>query len=148
MDTFQEKKIAIRTEALEETQRGAILEIAFKGVHDHSWPHGKRIRSFVEEEILRIRPAAVVFNFREYRYDFGNEIADPIMVACLGRKHRAPLPFAIIAEGITSHSLKSLFRFSKLETVFPYAFFGAVEDGCAFLRSLLGQVDSPPSPKG
>jgi hypothetical protein len=147
MGAFQEKKITIRTEILEETERGAILEIAFKGIHDHNWPHGRKIISFVTEEILRIKPSAVLFNFLEYRYDFGNEIADPIMAACFGREHHAPLPFAIVAQGITSRSLKSLFRFSKLETVFKYGFFEAVVDGWAFLRNVLDQVEPLASPQ-
>lgn len=148
MGVFQEKELTIRVQILEETEKGAILEIAFKGIHDHNWPHGRRINSFVKEEVRKINPAAIVFNFVEYRYDFGNEIADPILVAPLACEHPAALPFAIVAEGITSRSLKSLFAPSKLETVFKYEFFEAVGAGCAFLQRVLSRVDSPPKPEG
>jgi hypothetical protein len=146
MGVLQEGELTIRTRILEEKGKGAILEIAFKGLHDHTWPHGKRMNRFVAEEVRKRKPAALMFNFVEYRYDFGNEIADPILAALRVRKRPAILPFAIIATGATSRSLKNLLGLSNWNIVFEYEFFEAVEAGFAFLRRALSQAGDAPGP--
>ncbi len=138
MGVFEKELLAIRARVLEETGRGAILEISFHGAHDHNWPHGGEIRTFVTAEVRNIRPAAIVFEFAEYRYEFGNEIADPILAAVIACGPSACPPIAIVAKGNTSKALQSLLEASKLGSIFQYEFFDTPVAARAFLHRALG----------
>jgi hypothetical protein len=58
---------------LEATPQGTILEVAFSGVHEHGV--GLQVGKYVEETVHQINPAAVVLNFLEFEYAFGDDIA-------------------------------------------------------------------------
>jgi len=148
MGVLEEKSLLIRTQILETTDEGTIMEITFKGVHDHHWPYGGKIRDFIKAEVLDKEPAAVIFDFSEYEYEFGNEIGDPLMAMQMARKPPVFIPFAIIAHGTTARSLMSLSRGSGLERIFKFGFFEDVEAGLAFLRKEMDKTGSPSGPGG
>ena len=65
MGRFEAEDLVIQTRILEETERGAIQEISFTGIHHHHWPDrttGPRIQAFMESEIREARPAACLFD--------------------------------------------------------------------------------------
>ena len=66
-------QVRCRNSILEATPRGTILEVAFSGVHEHGV--GLQVGKYVEETVHRTNPAAVVLNFLEFEYVFGNDIA-------------------------------------------------------------------------
>jgi len=148
MSIYEEKNLLIQTRILEETDRGTIQEIAFKGIHDHLWPAGWRIQEFIKEEVRKVMPDACLFDFLEYEYEFGNEIAGPIMAPMLA--HGAPpfAPIAIVAQGNTARSLKSLFVGCNLGKVAEIEFFEDSASGCAFLHGVLDARKRPLTPEG
>jgi hypothetical protein len=137
MGIFEAKNLLIRTQILEATDKGTIMEIAFEGVHEHHWPYGGKIRDYIKAEVLDKEPAAAIFDFSEYEYEFGNEIGDPFMAMLMAREPPVFIPFAIIAHGTTARSLTSLFRVSGLERIDKFGFFEDREAGLAFLRKVL-----------
>jgi len=58
MPCFEDKNILVSTRAIGEPGRRPILEISFKGVHDHLWPAGKKTHELIEAEVRRVGPAA------------------------------------------------------------------------------------------
>ncbi len=148
MALFEDKNLVIRTRVLDDTKGRLIQEIAFIGIHDHFWPAGRKIREFVEGEIRKVDPAACLFDFLGYDYEFGNEIADPIMVAILARGAPPFPPIAIVAQSGTARSLKSLFALCNLEKITEVDFFEDSTNGCAFLRGVLDARKKPPASMG
>ena len=136
MGAFAADNLTIKTVILEGPGTNVILKITFSGTHDHLWPHGHEIDAFIKEETNAVGPAACLFDFLDYRYEYGNEIGGPIMAACIDPARQAIRDFAIAATGTTAIRLKSLFAGSNLEKVFRFGFFDNSEDGLAFLRSL------------
>src|SRR5512137_2447690 len=116
MAIFEAKDLVIRTDAVDDAKRGIRIEISFSGIHEHHWPAGAgtKIQEFVEGEIRRVRPAACLYDFLGYDYSWGNEIGGPIMAALL-YGGAPPPPIAIVAQGRTARSLKSLFAVSMLD---------------------------------
>jgi|GEM_PF-580389 serpin B len=147
MGVFEEKNLLIRTQILEATEKRVILEIAFEGVHEHPWPYRSKIRDFIKAEVLDKAPAAVIFDFTEYEYEFGNEIGDAFMTMLMARKPPVFVPFAIIARGTTARSLTSLFGGTGLGRMAKFGFFDDLEDGRAFLWKVLNESGSPAAPK-
>lgn len=93
---------------LAEESRWIIIEILFNGVHDHRWPYGDKIQDYLQEEITKHKPAAILMNFLNYRYDWGNELWGPIFVASVDLKNSKIRPCSIVAVGQTGESIKSL----------------------------------------
>ena len=146
MGLFAGDNLTIKTDILEGSGTSAILKITFAGVHDHHWPHGEKINSFVKDEAINSNCAACLFDFLGYHYEYGNEIGGLIMVACIDAESQALRDFAIVSEGNTARILKSLFADMNVSTVFSYDFFDNVDKGLAFLRGqLAGNEPSHPA---
>jgi hypothetical protein len=144
MGWFTKEKLAMEAVVFEQTEKGPILEINFKGDHHHM--SRDKLYGFVEQAVEKNNPVALILNFLEYRYSGGDEMGGVFINAGLYASRRITgRPFAVIAKGYTSNSLKSLFRFfsvaNKLE--FKCDFFESVEAGADFLRKVLTQANSP-----
>jgi hypothetical protein len=148
MSIFEDKNLVIRTRILDETEGRVIQEIAFIGIHDHHWPVGWKIQEFVEGEIRKVDPAAYLFDFLEYEYEFGNEIGCPIMATLRARGAPPFPPIAIVAQGGTARSMKSLFAGFNLKKITEIEFFEDSASGCAFLHRTLDARKKPPAPEG
>jgi hypothetical protein len=144
MAIFEAENLVIRTGALDDARRGVRLEISFSGVHDHNWPAGERIHEFVEGEIRKARPAACLYDFLAYDYSWGNEIMGPIMAAIIYGS-APPLPVAIVAQGHTARSLKSLFAGSMLDKITDIGFFEDAQNARGFLEQALDKRRKPSS---
>jgi hypothetical protein len=122
---------------LEATPQGTILEVAFSGVHEHGV--GLQVGKYVEETVHQTNPAAVVLNFLEFEYVFGNDIAG-IQWAFFNRsadKRITIRPCAIVAKGQTAKSLLSLIQSGNLLRMFDIQFAESIEAAVEQLRSRL-----------
>ena len=137
MAEFKTLNFSIRTGILAKAGPNKILTVELKGVHDHHWPHGAQVRRIVEEEVRQIKPAAVLFDFLDYRYDSGNEIGEPIMTAYIASAPQLIRQMAIVATGSTASSLKSLFVAGMWEKLFNLGFYEDIASGREFLRRAL-----------
>jgi hypothetical protein len=144
MALFEAKDLVIRTSTLDDEDRGTIQVISFTGTHTHHWPPGSSVQDFVETEIRKARPSACLFDFLGYEYTFGNEIGSPIMAA-LVYGGSPPTPIAIVAQGLTARSLKSLFAFGNLDKIVGFGFFEDIPRARAFLEQELERRRKPPS---
>ena len=144
MSIFEDQSILIKTQAVPEEGRGTFLKIVFEGIHTHHWPPGARVQEFVETEIRKVRPSACLFDFLGYEYTFGNEIGGPIMAAIV-YGGAPPTPVAIVAQGLTARSLKSLFAFGNLDKITGFGFFEDIPKARAFLEQELERRRRPPS---
>ena len=146
MAIFETKDLVIRTKKIEAGGYGTFLEISFEGVHVHHWPAGCDFMSFIEGEIRAAAPAACLIDFLQYDYSFGNEIVDPIF-APWHVFPRPPIPpVAVVAQGGTASSLKSLFVAGKLDKLPDLGLFETGVSGYAFLRDRLDRRADPLSP--
>ena len=145
MALFEAKDLVIRTSTLDDEDRGTIQVISFTGTHTHHWPPGASVQDFIETEIRKARPAACLFDFLGYEYTFGNEIGGPIMAPLLYGGPPCP-PIAIVAQGLTARSLKSLFRAGNLDKIAGFGFFEDAESGLGFLRGALDKRKTSPGP--
>jgi len=113
-----ERDITIDVNVLEQDPRGTILEIKFIGIHDHSWPHGKEIYDFLETVVDKYKPDAVLFDYLQYQYSYGNELGATILIPIMDFKQKSLRPCAIIAEGPTKNSIQSLIDEGITQKVF------------------------------
>ena len=113
-----------RVRVLETTVQGPILEIAFVGRHVDGVGHEVTMRA--QEALASRTPVAVVFNFLEFSYRFGNDIG-----GVLGSMVQQPS--CLVADGATERSLRSLFNLSKLR----YECFHTVDEALGYLRRRL-----------
>ena len=119
---------------LEATPQGTILEVAFSGVHEHSV--GLQVGKYVEEIVHQTNPAAVVLNFLEFEYVFGDDIAG-IQWAFFNRsadKRITIRPCAIVAKGQTAKSLLSLIQSANLFRVYDIQFAESIDAAVEQLR--------------
>jgi hypothetical protein len=126
-----------RHSILEATPQGTILEVAFSGVHEHGV--GLQVGKYVEETVHQTNPTAVVLNFLEFEYVFGNDIAG-IQWAFFNRsvdKRITIRPCAIVAKGQTAKSLLSLIQSGNLLRVFDIQFAESIDAAVEQLRSML-----------
>jgi hypothetical protein len=134
MPLLEAKDLVIRTSTLDDEDRGTIQVISFTGTHTHHWPPGASVQDFIDTEIRKAKPAACLFDFLGYDYTFGNEIGGPIMAAFV-HGGAPPSPVAIVAQGRTARSLKSLMGgFDKIPN---FGFFEDVPSARAFLGQAL-----------
>jgi hypothetical protein len=118
------------------------LEVAFTGVHEHGV--GPQVGKYVEETVHQTNPAAVVLNFLEFEYVFGNDIAR-IQWAFFSRsadKKHTLRPCAIVAKGQTAKSLLSLIQSGNLLRVFDIQFSESIAEAVEKLRSMLGGAEN------
>ena len=103
------------------------------------------IRTQILEETV---PDACLFDFLGYEYGFGNEIGGLIMAPMHARGAPPFPPIAIVAQGNTARSMKSLFAGCMLDKITEIEFFGDSASGCAFLRGVLDARKGPPASEG
>lgn len=144
MGVFDAKDMTVRTGILEETGHGQILEIEFNGIHTHHWPEGGSPGSFIDGEVNNSKPAAILFNFAKYHYEWGDEIGGLILSACIATRPDPVKHMAIIATGVTARSLRSLLSGMNLERVFKLGLFEDIESGRSFLRRALEDTANTP----
>ncbi len=134
---FRVKQLHCKHSILEATPQGTILEVAFRGVHEHGV--GLQVSKYVEETVHQTNPAAVVLNFLEFDYVFGNDIAG-IQCAFFNRSTDKKItirPCAIVANGQTAKSLLSLIQSGNLLQVFDIQFAESIDAAVEQLRSRL-----------
>jgi hypothetical protein len=148
MSLFEDKNLVIRTRVLDDTEGGVIEEIIFIGIHDHLWRGWGKISDFVKDDYLKNNATACLFNFLGYEYEFGNEIAGPILAPMLARGTPPLPPIAIVAQGNTARSMKSLLAGCMLDKITEIEFFEDSASGCAFLRGVLDARKKPPATEG
>lgn len=139
---FRMKQLHCRHSILKVTPQGSILEVAFSGVHEDGV--GLQVGKYVEETVQQTDPAAVVLNFLEFEYVFGNDIAG-IQCAFFNRsadKKFTIRPCAIVAKGQTAKSLLSLIQSGNLLRVFDIQFAENIDAAVEQLRSMLGGAES------
>lgn len=112
------RDIAIDFNILSKSPQGVILEIEFRGIHNHSWPHGKEIYDYLEEVVDKHKPDAILFNFLQYQYTFGNELMGTILIPICNFKQKSIRPGVIVADGPTKNSIQSLIDESMIQKVF------------------------------
>lgn len=125
-----------RNGVLEITPSGAILEIAFAGVHEGD--AGQQIGNYVTGIVEDLEPAAVILNFIKFKYTFGNDIAG-ICSAFVRKNPPSARPCCIVAKGKTAKSLWSLLDSAQLTTTFDITFYENVAEAVYHLRSRLEQ---------
>jgi len=131
--------LEIRVIVHENVSKGIILEFEFHGIHDHMWPHGKEIYSYLEKETDKHKPDAVLLNYLQYQYTFGNELGGTIMIPILNMKEKRIRPCAIVADGPTAKSLQSLMVASDIRRTINIEMFGKKEFALEYLERLLSQ---------
>ena len=112
------RDMVIDTNLLDKSPQGIILEIKFRGVHDHTWPHHLEIYSYLKKEVDKHKPDAVLVNFLHYQYAFGNELVNAIFPCAINSKEGSFRPCAVIAKGSTKKSIQSLLNEGMLQKVF------------------------------
>jgi hypothetical protein len=113
-----ETDIIIDTNLLDKGSQGIILEFKFSGVHDHSaWPSWE-IHAYLEKEVEKHKPDAVLVNFLHYQYGFGNELGNAIFPCDINSKEKSFRPCAIIAKGSTKKSIQSLLTNGMIQKIF------------------------------
>ena len=139
---FRVQQLDCRHGILEATPQGAVLEVAFRGVHKHGV--GLQVGKYVAETVHQNNPAAVVLNFLEFDYVFGNDIAG-ILCAFFNRSADKKItirPCAIVATGQTAKSLLSLIQSGNLLKVFDIQFAESIDAAVEQLRSRLARAKS------
>ena len=132
---FTRQKLECRNDVLEVTPNGAILEIAFSGVHGSGV--GEEVGDYVIKTVEDLRPEAVVLNFLSFKYVGWNDIGG--IIRAFFRKGEPPKvrPCCIVAEGKTARSLRSLLEMAQLTRAFDITFFEEVPEAVDHLRSRL-----------
>lgn len=142
MGLFEADNLTIRTEVLDVQGLGRILKITFNGVHFHHWPRpgmGWDIQDFLQGEARAASPAACLFDFLGYHYEFGDEMGGPVLAACIDTERHLFRSLAIVAVGITAERLGSLFSFANTDQVAKYGIFDSIEAGIDHLRKVMAQ---------
>ena len=110
--------IIIDTNLLDKNPQGMILEFKISGIHDHrAWPSWE-IKAYLEEEVDKHKPDAVLVNFLHYQYVAGNELVNTILPCAIDLKEKSFRPCAIIAKGFTKKSIQSLLNAGMIQDVF------------------------------
>jgi hypothetical protein len=109
--------IAIDVKLLKRGPPKTILEIKFIGIHNHSWPHGKDIHNYLKTIVEKHEPDAIILDYLQYQYSFGNELGDTILTPIIDFKKKSFRPCAIIAEEPTMKSIHSLIVYGDIEKV-------------------------------
>ena len=118
-----ERDITIEANLLDRSTKGIILEIQFIGIHNHLWPHGKDIYDYLEAVVEKHEHDAILFNYLQYRYTFGNELISTIIIPVFNFKQKSIHPCAIIADGSTKTSIQSLMDESMIQKLCNIAVF-------------------------
>lgn len=105
---FGAGRITYSTEVVRVMAQGAILRVGFSGVHTDGI--GRQVGDYLGEALKRHEPAAVLLDFSQVKYRFGNDIVGIVQVFVrLGPDGKAATrPSAIVATGRTAESLLSL----------------------------------------
>jgi len=125
------------TEIVWVSVHGPILRIAFSGVHRDG--NGHQVGEHVAKALKRHLPAAVVLDFLEFKYRFGNDIGG-ILRAWSGETSNgkpAIRPAAIVATGDTAKAFMSLLRFANVVDRFDVKCFSDVASAVTHLRAKL-----------
>jgi hypothetical protein len=128
------KDLTIDVVALDEGHGKIIIEISFQGVHDHMWPYRDKIQDYLQEEIAKHEPDAIILDFLNYQYDFGNELFAPIFTVSWDSKNNKIRPCSIIAAGQTAKSLKSLLVESMIYKVLNIELFCEKEKALEYVK--------------
>jgi hypothetical protein len=131
---FWTGKVESDTEVVRVTAQGPILRVAFSGVHRDGV--GQLVGDYVAEALERHQPAAVVLDFLNFKYRFGNDIGG-IAMAFVRRDSDGKAgirPTAIVATGRTAKSLMSLLQPTRLLDDFAVRFFLDVSSAVEHLR--------------
>ena len=102
------QELEIKVTLHEEVSKGVILEFEFHGIHDHMWPHGKEICSYLENEVNKHKPDAIILNYSQYQYTFGNELGGTIMIPSLTQKKKVFAHAQLSQMGLLRNRFKAL----------------------------------------
>lgn len=129
--------LELKATLLDEDSHGVILEFEFRGIHDHMWPHGKEIVEFLKKEMDKYKPDAILLDFSQYQYTFGNELMSVILTPAINSGKKSIRPCAIIAEGPTKNSIESLIDESMIQRVFNIVIFKSKEKALEHIKKEL-----------
>jgi len=129
--------LTIEIVALDEERGKAIIEISFSGVHDHRWPHRDEILDYLREEMRERKPSAILINFLNYQYSWGNELFGPIFEISWDSENSRTRVCSIIASGKTAESVKNLLTNSNTLGVLDITLFDEKEKALDHLKSRL-----------
>jgi hypothetical protein len=127
-------KLESNSELVLVTAQGPILRVAFSGVHRDGV--GQLVGDYLAEALERHQPAAVVLDFLNFKYRFGNDIGGIVQAfVCDDADGKAVTrPSAIVATGRTAKSLMSLLQPMYVLDDFAVRFFLDVSSAVEHLR--------------
>jgi hypothetical protein len=122
------------------TPTGVVLEVVFHG--NHHWRYGNEIAAIIQSRVEQESPRAIVLNFLDYEYSFGNDMGGPIVNALLTQSIRSARaggdlsrPVCIVAAGETRPALESLFQgMAGLSRTLPVKFVATLDEAIAQLK--------------
>jgi hypothetical protein len=135
---MQELSCAFRR--LLETERGSVVEIAFRGrypIGSDGNSHGSKMTAYTADVVKWERPATVLFNLTELRYEWGDAIGG-IALPFLDRDTSSFTPACVVAKGKTARALQWLFEDRIIFGLAGFKLFTEAEQGLRFLKKQLG----------
>jgi hypothetical protein len=136
------QNLELKATLLKDVSHGVILEFEFRGIHDHMWPHGKEILEYLKKETDKHKPDAILLDFSQYQYTFGNELMGVIFTPAFNSGKKSIRPCAIIAEGPTKNSIESLIDESMMQKVLNISIFTNNEEALEHINKELSTAKS------
>jgi len=125
---------------LDDVSQGVILKFEFRGIHDHGCPHNKEIVEYLEKEVEKYKPDAILLDFLQYQYKFGNELMNVILTPVFNPEKESIRPGAIIAKEKTKDSIQSLIYESMMHKVLNIAILENNEEALEHIKKELSTV--------
>lgn len=129
--------LELKATLLDDVSQGVILKFEFLGIHDHMWPYGKEVVEYLKKEVDKHKPDAILLDFSQYQYKFGNELMDVILTPAINSEKENIRPGAIIAQGKTKDSIQSLIYESMMHKVLNIAILENNEEALEHIKKEL-----------
>jgi len=104
------------------------------------WPRGEKIREYLQEKIRELKPEAILLDFLNYKYDWGNEIMGPILLASLDPNSTRIRPCSVLAMGRTAKALKSLLVEGNVDKILNIKLFSEKKEALEHLKKGLARL--------
>jgi hypothetical protein len=131
----------LKAKLLDEVSQGVILEFEFHGIHDHMWPYGKEVVEYLKKEVDKYKPDAILLDFSQYQYTFGNELMNVILTPAINSEKESIRPGAIIAKGKTKDSIQSLIDESMMRKVLNITILSNTVEALEHIKKELGTAN-------
>jgi hypothetical protein len=131
------QNLELKATLLDDVSQGVILKFEFRGIHDHVCPHNKEMVEYLKKEVDKYKPDAILLDFLQYQYKFGNELINVILTPAINSEQESIRLCAIIAKGITKDSIQSLIDESMMQKVLNISMFKNKEKALEHIKKEL-----------